>query len=110
MPDFQVIFTPPKADSPTHYPAGKGGSSINPYTAVVPGQYLIGSGSGKNDGMCQGSISGTDKGNGWDVILGDAFLTSQLVVFDLSSDNGSKDKDAPSKGQIGFAPKPDLPK
>lgn len=67
---------------------------------------MIGGASGKNDSMCSGSINANDKGNGWDVILGDVFLESQLVVFDLGSDNGSKDKSVPPKGQIGFAPKP----
>jgi aspergillopepsin I len=106
MPDFQVFFKPPKAENPTHYPAGKGGSSIAPYTATVPGAYMIGSASGNNDGMCQGTITSNDKGNGWDIILGDVFLMSQLVVFDLGNSNGSKDKDAPAHGQVGFAPKP----
>ena len=42
----------------------------------------------------------------WDIILGDVFLMTQLVVFDVADPNGSVDSSYPSHGQIGFAPKP----
>lgn len=108
MPDFQLNFEPPAAAN-LNSPVGSGGIGSGPYTASVPGIYLIGNQSGKKDEMCQASISQSDKGNGWDIILGDAFLISQLVVFDAGSSNGNKDKSLPSRGQIGFAPKPEGP-
>lgn len=106
MPDFHLTFTPPKSVGDTHYPAGKGGSQVSQsYTAIIPGNYLIGVPTGK-DNMCFGAVSSVDKGSGWDIILGDVFLMSQLVVFDLGNSNGNKNKNLPIRGQIGFAQKP----
>jgi len=108
MPDFTVTFKPPTlaAGAPANFPAGPAGVKRDPYNAVVSGSFLIGGGSGKNDGMCQGAIQGTSNGNGWDAILGDVFMMSQLIVFDMGDPNGTKDKNMPEAGQIGFAPKP----
>lgn len=76
----------------------------------MPGQYLIGGLDGKNDGKCAGGISAQSKGNGWDYILGDVFLESQLVVFDLGqSVNGVADPGLPTRGQIGLGAKPEGP-
>lgn len=106
MPDLLFTFEPPKATGTTHFPAGPGGSSTASYAASVSGKYFIGNLSGNNDGMCQANINQAGEGTGWDIILGDTFLVSQLVVFDVGSDNGNTDKRNPTKGQIGFAPKP----
>jgi len=106
--DYTIRFTPPslKAGISPNFPAGSGGVKRDPYNAVVPAANLIGSPSGKNDGMCQGGIMGVSSGNKWDIILGDAFMMSQLIVFDMGSVNGVDDKNMPTIGQIGFAPKP----
>ena len=58
--------------------------------------------------MCQASITASEKTKNWDLILGDAFMMSQLVVFDMGGANGYSGKDWPERGQIGFASKPDL--
>ena len=56
--------------------------------------------------MCQSGLGKQDPGQGWDVILGNVFMMSQLIVFDMADPNGSVDSSFPSHGQIGFAPKP----
>ena len=107
MPDFTFTFSPTAPVATAVFPKGSGGNKQEVYEAVIPGEYLIGNQSGKNDGMCQASVTGQEKtGNGWDVILGDVFFMNQLVVFDLGDANGTKEKDFPERGQIGFAPKP----
>ena len=107
MPDLTFTFKPPPSSN-TNLPAGSGSTSQEAYNAVVPGSFLIGNLSGKNDGMCQASITASEKNKNWDLILGDAFLMSQLVVFDMGGANGYSGKDWPERGQIGFARKPDL--
>lgn len=56
--------------------------------------------------MCQGGMNNMGAEQPWDIILGDVFLMTQLVVFDVADPNGSVDSSYPSHGQIGFAPKP----
>ncbi|KAH8599907.1 aspartic peptidase domain-containing protein [Bisporella sp. PMI_857] len=108
LPDLTITFSPPAPDKDAAImlPAGKGGVKQEKYNAVVPGSLLIGNLSGKNDGMCQAGITGSDKSNGWDLILGDVFMMSQLIVFDIGDANGSRNKNFPERGQVGFAPKP----
>lgn len=79
---------------------------MGPYNAVIPGKYFIGNPTGKNDGMCEAGIGNAISGEAFDVILGDVFMVSQLVIFDLGSPNGVVDSNYPTHGQIGFAPKP----
>ena len=107
MPDLTFTFQPPTS-APVNLPTGGGGTSQKTYNAVVPGSFLIGNLSGKNDGMCQASITASEKTKNWDIILGDAFLMSQLVVFDMGGANGYSGKDWPERGQIGFSSKPEL--
>lgn len=107
MPDLTFTFQPPSSSN-ANLPGGSSDTGQKAYNAVVPGSFLIGNLSGKNDGMCQASITASDKTKNWDLIFGDAFLMSQLVVFDMGGANGYSGKDWPERGQIGFTPKPDL--
>ena len=106
LPDFTITFTPPQAVASFIQPSSSGGINTQPYNAVIPGKYFIGNPTGKNDGMCQGGMNNANSGQSWDIILGDLFLMTQLVVFDLADPNGSVDSSYPSHGQVGFAPKP----
>lgn len=106
LPNLTITFTPPQPVASFVQPSSSGGLNTLPYHAVVPGEYFIGNPTGDNDGMCQAGIGNVGAGEPWDVILGDVFLMSQLVVFDLGDPNGSVDSNYPSHGQIGFAPKP----
>jgi aspergillopepsin I len=106
LPNLTITFTPPQPVSTLVQPGGSGGISTKPYQAVIPGEYIIGNPTGNNDGMCHAGINNAGSGQAWDAILGDVFMMSQLVVFDLGDENGSVDSKYPSHGQIGFAPKP----
>jgi aspergillopepsin I len=77
-----------------------------PYNTVVPGEYLIANPTGNNDGMCQSGLGTQTSGQAWDIILGNVFMMTQLIVFDVADPNGSVDSKYPSHGQVGFAPKP----
>jgi aspergillopepsin I len=79
---------------------------MGPYHAVIPGEYFIGNPTGNDDGMCEAGIGNAGSGEAFDVVLGDVFMVSQLVVFDLGNPNGVVDSKYPTHGQIGFAPKP----
>lgn len=106
LPDFTITFTPPTPAGSIIRPSGSGGINLGPCHAVIPGEYFIGNPTGDNDGMCEAAIGNMVSGDGFDVILGDVFLASQLVVFDLGDPNGEVDSKYPTHGQIGFAPKP----
>jgi aspergillopepsin I len=106
LPPLTFTFTPPAPKAQLVQPGGSGGLNTKPYNAVIPGNYFIGNPTGKNDGMCQAGLGAVGTGQAWDVILGDVFLMSQLVVFDLGDANGQNDENFPQHGQIGFAPKP----
>jgi aspergillopepsin I len=106
LPNFTITFTPSAPVASFIQPSSSGGINTQPYHAVIPGEYFIGNPTGKNDGMCQAGINNVGSGQAWDIILGDVFLMSQLVVFDMADSNGSVDSNYPSHGQIGFAPKP----
>jgi aspergillopepsin I len=106
LPKLTITFTPPQPVTSFIQPSSSGGINTQPYHAVIPGEYFIGNPTGKNDGMCQAGIGNVGSGQPWDIILGDVFLMSQLVIFDVGDPNGSVDSSYPSYGQIGFAPKP----
>ncbi|KIN05079.1 hypothetical protein OIDMADRAFT_101895 [Oidiodendron maius Zn] len=106
LPNFTITFTPPQPVASFIQPSSSGGINTRPYNAVIPGKYFIGNPTGKNDGMCQGGMNNMGAEQPWDIILGDVFLMTQLVVFDVADPNGSVDSSYPSHGQIGFAPKP----
>jgi aspergillopepsin I len=101
MPNFTITFTPSALVASFIQPSSSGGINTQPYHAVIPGEYFIGNPTGKNDGMCQAGINNVGSGQAWDIILGDVFLMSQLVVFDMADPNGSVDSNYPSHGQIG---------
>lgn len=92
MPDFTIRFSPPAlvSGAPSNFPAGNGGVKRDPYEAVVSGKYLIGNHVSNQPGSkCVGSLQGNDKGNGWDAILGDVFLMSQVcLLLSLNSEFG----------------------
>lgn len=106
LPNLTITFTPPKPVARFIQPSSSGGINTQPHHALIPGKYFIGNPTGKNDGMCQAGINTVSPEQPWDVILGDVFLMSQLVIFDMADPNGSADSSYPDHGQIGFAPKP----
>lgn len=106
LPKFTITFTPPKPVANFVQPSSSGGVNTEPYSAVIPGEYFIGNPTGNSDGLCQSGIQVQGSGQSWDIILGNVFMMSQLIVFDVADSNGSVDSSYPTHGQIGFAPKP----
>lgn len=106
LPNLIINFTPPEPVASFIQPSSSGGINTKPYRVVIPGKFFIGNPTGKKDDMCQAGINNVTPDQPWDIILGDVFLMTQLVIFDLADPNGSVDSRYPNHGQIGFAPKP----